>query len=93
MPRNIPGLLNSSATLPARSTAMMPPSPPRSTSLPLTTSVATEVVKGKLVERGGEGGIIAVDRAGNVALEFNSPGMFRGMRDSAGRREVAIYEK
>ncbi|MFZ9872886.1 MAG: isoaspartyl peptidase/L-asparaginase family protein [Steroidobacteraceae bacterium] len=54
---------------------------------------ATEVVKGKLVERGGEGGIIAVDRAGNVALEFNSPGMFRGMRDSAGRREIAIYEK
>ena len=54
---------------------------------------ATEVVKGKLVERGGEGGIIAVDRAGNVALEFNSPGIFRGMRDSAGRREVAIYEK
>jgi len=54
---------------------------------------ASEVVKGKLVERGGEGGIIAVDRAGNVALEFNSPGMFRGMRDSAGKREVAIYEK
>ncbi|MFZ9905215.1 MAG: isoaspartyl peptidase/L-asparaginase family protein [Steroidobacteraceae bacterium] len=54
---------------------------------------ATEVVKGKLVERGGEGGIIAVDRAGNIALEFNSPGMFRGMRDSAGRREIAIYEK
>ncbi len=54
---------------------------------------ATEVVKDKLVERGGEGGIIAVDRAGNVALEFNSPGMFRGMRDSAGRREIAIYEK
>lgn len=54
---------------------------------------ATEVVKRKLVERGGEGGIIAVDRAGNIALEFNSPGMFRGMRDSAGRREIAIYEK
>jgi len=54
---------------------------------------AREVVKGKLVERGGEGGIIAVDRAGNVALEFNSPGMFRGMRDSAGKREIAIYEK
>jgi beta-aspartyl-peptidase (threonine type) len=54
---------------------------------------ATEVVKRKLIERGGEGGIIAVDRAGNVALEFNSPGMFRGMRDSAGRREIAIYEK
>lgn len=55
--------------------------------------VATEVVKRKLVERGGEGGIIAIDRAGNVALEFNSRGMFRGMRDSTGRREIAIYEK
>lgn len=54
---------------------------------------ATEVVKRKLVERGGEGGIIAIDRAGNVALEFNSRGMFRGMRDSTGRREIAIYEK
>jgi len=24
-------------------------------------------------------------------MEFNSPGMFRGMRDSSGRRSVAIY--
>jgi len=54
---------------------------------------ARRVVKEKLVQRGGEGGIIAIDAAGNVALEFNSPGMFRGMRDSSGRREVAIYEK
>jgi len=54
---------------------------------------ARHVVKEKLVARGGEGGIIAVDAAGNVALEFNSPGMFRGMRDSSGRREIAIYEK
>ncbi|MBM4225459.1 MAG: beta-aspartyl-peptidase, partial [Gammaproteobacteria bacterium] len=41
----------------------------------------------------GEGGIIAVDPQGNVVMQFNSPGMFRGMRDSAGRREIAIYEK
>jgi beta-aspartyl-peptidase (threonine type) len=49
-------------------------------------------VQGKLVRRGGEGGIIAVDPQGNVSLEFNSPGMFRGMRDSTGKRSVGIYE-
>jgi len=54
---------------------------------------ARTVVKEKLVTRGGEGGIIAVDRDGNVVLEFNSPGMFRGMRSSNGQREIAIYEK
>ena len=54
---------------------------------------AKNVVHEKLVQRGGEGGVIAVDPAGKVVMEFNSPGMFRGMRDSAGRREVAIYEK
>ena len=53
---------------------------------------AKEVVQGKLVQRGGEGGIIAVDPQGNLVLEFNSPGMFRGLRDSSGRRKVAIYE-
>lgn len=53
---------------------------------------AREVVQGKLVRRGGEGGIIAVDPQGNVVLEFNSPGMFRGLRDSTGRRQVAIHE-
>lgn len=53
---------------------------------------AREVVQGKLVQRGGEGGIIAVDPQGEVVLEFNSPGMFRGMRDSTGRRMVAIHE-
>ena len=49
-------------------------------------------MQGKLVQRGGEGGIIAVDPQGNLVLEFNSPGMFRGLRDSSGRRKVAIYE-
>jgi beta-aspartyl-peptidase (threonine type) len=58
--------------------------------LPLVDA-AREVVHGKLVQRGGEGGVIAVDARGNVAMEFNSPGMFRGMRDSSGRRSVAIY--
>lgn len=44
-------------------------------------------------ELGGSGGVIALDASGAVAFEFNSEGMYRGMRDSRGRREVAIYRK
>ncbi|HWM71351.1 MAG TPA: isoaspartyl peptidase/L-asparaginase [Steroidobacteraceae bacterium] len=54
-------------------------------------AAAREVVQEKLKRHGGEGGVIAIDRNGHIALEFNSEGMFRGARDSHGRREVAIY--
>ncbi len=54
-------------------------------------AAAKEVVQTKLRSAGGQGGVIAVDREGRIALEFNSEGMFRGARDSRGRREVAIY--
>jgi beta-aspartyl-peptidase (threonine type) len=50
-----------------------------------------EVIQAKLRRSGGEGGIIALDRAGNIAVDFNSVGMFRGARDSHGRREIAMY--
>jgi beta-aspartyl-peptidase (threonine type) len=50
-----------------------------------------EVVQVKLRRTGGEGGVIALDRSGNIAMDFNSPGMFRGARDSRGRREIAMY--
>mgnify|MGYP001810868832 CR=1 FL=1 len=42
-------------------------------------------------ELGGTGGVIVVGADGSIAFEFNSEGMFRGARDSRGRREVAIY--
>ncbi len=58
--------------------------------LPLEEA-AREVVQVKLKRLGGEGGIIAVDRNGRIVLEFNSEGMFRGARDSGGRREIGIY--
>jgi len=37
-----------------------------------------KVVNEKLVEFGGEGGLIAVDHEGNICLPFNSVGMYRG---------------
>ncbi|GAB4494775.1 MAG: isoaspartyl peptidase/L-asparaginase [Saprospiraceae bacterium] len=50
------------------------------------------VVNKKLVEKGGEGGLIAVDKDGNIALPFNSAGMYRGWA-KPGERAVAIYKE
>jgi beta-aspartyl-peptidase (threonine type) len=36
------------------------------------------------------GGLISVDRHGNLSLPFNTPGMSRGAADSKGRFEVAL---
>ena len=49
------------------------------------------VVHDKLVKIGGEGGMIGVDAQGNAAMVFNSAGMYRGAKSSAGLYEVAIY--
>ncbi|HEU4924319.1 MAG TPA: isoaspartyl peptidase/L-asparaginase [Burkholderiales bacterium] len=40
---------------------------------------------------GANGGVIAVDRRGNVAMPFNSDGMFRACIDRGGRRRIAIF--
>lgn len=50
------------------------------------------VVNNKLVKDGGEGGLIAVDRFGNIALPFNSEGMYRGWCNPESA-EVLIYGK
>ncbi|HET7757597.1 MAG TPA: isoaspartyl peptidase/L-asparaginase, partial [Steroidobacteraceae bacterium] len=48
--------------------------------LPLAEAVHAEIHE-KLRRAGGEGGVIALDPRGNFAMDFNSAGMFRGMRD------------
>ncbi|PRY16407.1 beta-aspartyl-peptidase (threonine type) [Pontibacter ummariensis] len=52
---------------------------------------AEEVVLRKLVDFGGEGGVIALDRNGNVAMPFNSAGMYRGYIKN-GKPQVSIYK-
>ncbi len=47
----------------------------------------------KLGELGGTGGVIGIDSEGNVAMEFNTSGMFRGYIKSSGDKEIAIFEK
>jgi beta-aspartyl-peptidase (threonine type) len=51
------------------------------------------VVHDKLAPAGGEGGLIAVDAAGNVTLPFNSEGMYRASRTEGGEAMVAIYKE
>jgi L-asparaginase / beta-aspartyl-peptidase len=50
-----------------------------------------EVVLEELPKMGGEGGVIAIDPKGNIVMEFNSEGMFRGSRVAGGEPTVDIY--
>jgi beta-aspartyl-peptidase (threonine type) len=50
------------------------------------------VVNDKLVKAGGSGGVICVDKAGNVSMPFNSEGMFRGYATADGKGGVFIYK-
>lgn len=53
---------------------------------------ADEIVMKKLVEMQGEGGIIAVDKDGNAALVFNTPGMYRGIVSADSEATTAMYQ-
>jgi L-asparaginase / beta-aspartyl-peptidase len=50
-----------------------------------------KVVKDKLLNMGGEGGLIAVDHNGNYSFCFNSAGMYRAAKSSTGKEETAFY--
>jgi len=54
---------------------------------------AGEVINHRILEIGGDGGLIAVDAKGNVALAFNTEGMYRGFRSSTGQEKIAIYKE
>lgn len=56
------------------------------------TEACEQVVMKDLVEIEGEGGLIAIDKQGNVVFSFNSSGMYRGFKKSDGTSGVAIYE-
>jgi beta-aspartyl-peptidase (threonine type) len=54
---------------------------------------ADEVVMNKLVKMNGDGGVIAIDHNGNIAMPFNTPGFYRAYIDSAGNPVVKIYKE
>lgn len=50
------------------------------------------VVMDKLVKIGGEGGLVAIDRDGNIELPFNSEGMYRAKKSSDSEIFIGIYK-
>lgn len=54
-------------------------------------SAADMVIKQKLQKLGGDGGVIALDKFGNIGISFNSEGMYRAYIDSAGKPVIEIY--
>lgn len=53
---------------------------------------SSEVVHRRLVEIKGDGGLIAVDTDGNIAMPFNTEGMYRASKSSKGTEEISIYK-
>lgn len=54
---------------------------------------AEDVIMKKLTELGGTGGIIAIDKDGNVAMPFNTEGMFRGYVLDDGKYVVKMFKE
>ncbi|MBK8883594.1 MAG: isoaspartyl peptidase/L-asparaginase [Bacteroidales bacterium] len=50
------------------------------------------VVNTKLVKAGGSGGVICVDKSGNISMPFNSSGMLRGFAGADGKSGIFIYK-
>jgi beta-aspartyl-peptidase (threonine type) len=50
-----------------------------------------EVVLEELAALHGEGGVVAIDARGEIAVEFNSEGMFRASRRAGAEPQIAIY--
>ena len=53
---------------------------------------AAKVSLEKVKKLGGSGGVIAIDKYGNYAMEFNTRGMYRGVKDSNGNFKVLSFK-
>lgn len=51
-----------------------------------------EVVHRTLKDTGGEGGLIAIDKNGNIVMSFNSEGMYRAFTKNGKDIEIKIYK-
>ena len=54
---------------------------------------AKEVIQKKVPALGGDGGIVAIDKDGNVAMEFNTSGMYRATMNADGELVIGIYKE
>lgn len=54
---------------------------------------SNEVIQKRVQEIGGDGGLIAIDAQGNIAMPFNTEGMYRASKTSDGNEFIAIYKE
>lgn len=52
---------------------------------------SNEVINKRILEINGDGGLIGVDTQGNIAMPFNTEGMYRASKTSNGEEVIAIY--
>jgi len=58
----------------------------------LSVIEASKIALDKVGKMGGDGGLIALDKKGNMAMPFNTEGMYRGAITAEGKIEVSIYK-
>lgn len=54
---------------------------------------SNEVINKRILELGGDGGLIAVDAKGNIAMPFNTEGMYSACKSSNGMDAISIYKE
>ncbi len=58
----------------------------------LSLKDAAKIVLDKVKTLGGDGGIVAVDKNGNMVADFNTAGMYRATMNDKGELTIGIYE-
>lgn len=58
----------------------------------LSVAEASKIAIDKVDKMGGNGGLIALDKQGNMTMPFNTEGMYRGAITADGKIEVSIYK-
>jgi L-asparaginase / beta-aspartyl-peptidase len=53
---------------------------------------ASKMILDKVAKMGGDGGLVALDKHGNIAMPFNTEGMYRGAVTTDGKIEIQIYK-
>tara|TARA_B100000795_G_scaffold264016_1_gene243935 strand:- start:12295 stop:13353 length:1059 start_codon:yes stop_codon:yes gene_type:complete len=53
----------------------------------------SDVIQNKLTKLGGTGGVVALDKNGNMSFEFNTAGMYRASMNDKGDLVVKIYKE
>ena len=54
---------------------------------------SNEVINKRILKIQGDGGLIAIDTKGNIAMPFNTEGMYRACKTSSGKEVIAIYKE